>query len=371
MVPSDAGAHAVDLLHELVAIPSVTGAEAGMVDFFEERFRRRGWTVESIDVSPGRRDLFIHRGRPRVVLTTHVDTVPPYFEPRREGGTLFARGACDAKGCAAAMAIALEELLPDTEKASLLLLVGEERGSDGALAANRHAPEGVEYLVGGEPTGNRFVAGSKGCLRISMEARGRAGHSSTMKAEAEGDSAVPPLLDFLNAVRTIDFPEDPTFGATTMNIGVLEAGTAPNVIAERARAEVLLRTGVAVEQLLSRIQPLVKPPLTLQVPYRSDPIRFRVPKGWQGEIVSFACDLPLLPRWGEPILVGPGSILDAHTAEERVELSQIEEAVGLYQSLVRALLSEGEKHLETRPADPLAARPSDLSPFTSRSHPRA
>jgi len=340
-----------------------------MVDFFEERFRRRGWTVESIDVSPGRRNLFIRRGRPRVVLTTHVDTVPPYFEPRREGGTLFARGACDAKGCAAAMAIALEEPLSDTEEASLLLLVGEERGSDGALAANRHVPEGVEYLVGGEPTGNRFVAGSKGCLRISVEARGKAGHSSTMKAET--GSAVPPLLDFLNALRTLDFPEDPTFGATTMNIGVLEAGTAPNVIAERARAEVLFRTGVAVEQLLSRIQPLVKPPLTLQVPYRSDPIRFRVPKGWQGEIVSFACDLPLLPRWGEPILVGPGSILDAHTAEERVELSQIEEAVGLYQSLVRSLLSEGEKHLEMPPADSSAARPSDLSPFTSRSHPRA
>jgi len=318
-------------------------------------------------VSPGRRNLFIRRGRPGVVLTTHVDTVPPYFEPRREGGTLFARGACDAKGCAAAMAVALEELLSDTEEAAFLLLVGEERGSDGALAANRHAPGGVEYLVGGEPTENRFVAGSKGCLRISVETRGKAGHSSTADS---GSSAVPPLLDFLDAVRKLDFPEDPTFGQTTMNIGVLEAGTAPNVTAERARAEVLFRTGLPVEQLLSRIQPLVKPPVTLQVPYRSDPIRFRLPKGLQGDIVSFACDLPLLPRWGEPILVGPGSILDAHAANEKIDLSQIEEAVVLYEGLVRSLLSRGEGHLQAPLADPAVAPSPDSSPFTSRSHPR-
>jgi acetylornithine deacetylase len=365
---SDAGALAVDLLYELVAIPSVTGSEGGVIDFFEERFRGRGWSVETIDVSPGRRNIFVRSGPPRVVLTTHVDTVPPYFEPRRKGAILFARGACDAKGSLSAMAVALERVLADTNEAALLLLVGEERGSDGALAANRHAPAGVEFLVGGEPTGNRFVAGSKGCLRISIEVRGRAGHSSNAES---GFSAVPPLLDFLDAVRRLDFPADPTFGQTTMNIGVLEGGTAPNVTAERARAEVLFRTGLPVEQLLSRVQPLVKPPVTLQVPYRSDPIRFRVPKGWQGEIVSFACDLPLLPRWGQPILIGPGSILDAHAAEEKVDLSQIEEAVVLYEELVRSLLSQGGGHLAEASADSSVAPSPDSSPFTSRSHPRA
>jgi acetylornithine deacetylase len=365
---SDAGALAVDLLHELVAIPSVTGAEAGVIDFFEERFRGRGWPVETIEVSPGRRNVFLRRGPPRVVLTTHVDTVPPYFEPRRRGALLFARGACDAKGSLSAMVVALERVLADTNDAALLLLVGEERGSDGALAANRHAPAGVEFLVGGEPTENRFVAGSKGCLRISIEVRGRAGHSSSAES---GSSAVPPLLDFPDAVRRLDFPEDPTFGQTTMNVGVLEAGTAPNVTAERARAEVLFRTGVPVEQLLSRIQPLAKPPVTLQVPYRSDPIRFRLPKGLQGEIVSFACDLPLLPAWGQPILVGPGSISEAHSADEKVDLSQIEEAVALYEGLVRSLLSQGEEHLEGPPADSSVAPSLDSSPFTSRSHPRA
>ena len=348
MASSGAGARAVDLLHEMVAIPSVTGSEAGILDFFEDRFRQRGWPVESIEVSPGRRDVFIRRGRPRVVLTTHVDTVPPYFEPRREGSFLFGRGACDAKGSLAAMAIALEDLLRDTNEAALLLLVGEERGSDGALAANQHAPAGAQFLVGGEPTDNRFISGSKGCLRISVEARGKAGHSSIARADS---SAVPPLLDFLEALRRLDLPEDPEFGATTMNIGVIEAGTAPNVVAERARAEILFRTGVPVEVLLSRIAALAADGVTVEVPYRSDPIRFRIPKGCRGEIVSFACDLPLLTRWGEPILVGPGSILDAHAAEEKVDLSQIEEAVSIYNGLARSLLSKGEAYLEARSVD--------------------
>ncbi|HEY6051259.1 MAG TPA: M20/M25/M40 family metallo-hydrolase, partial [Thermoanaerobaculia bacterium] len=146
-----------ELLESLAAIPSVTGDEAAVVDFVEERLRTRGWTCDSIPVSPGRRDLFAHRGNPAVVLTTHADTVPPFLPPRREGGTLFARGACDAKGSLAAMIHALETLgEASSAAAGLLLVVGEERGSDGALAANRHPRRG-RYMIGGEPTGNRFV----------------------------------------------------------------------------------------------------------------------------------------------------------------------------------------------------------------------
>jgi len=222
--------------------------------------------------------------------------------------------------------------------------------------------------VGGEPTENCFVAGSKGCLRISVEARGKAGHSSIGQAES---SAVPSLLDFLEALRQLEFPEDPVFGTTTLNIGVLEAGTAPNVTAERARAEILFRTGLPVEHLLTRIRPLAAPPLVLEVPYRSDPIRFRIPRGEKGEIVSFACDLPLLPSWGEPILVVPGSIADAHAAKEKVDLSQIEEAVSIYEGLIRKLLSEGDSGLSPKSADHTNARSPDSPSFTSRSFPRA
>jgi acetylornithine deacetylase len=285
------------------------------------------------------------------VLTTHADTVPPHFEPRRHGAVLFARGACDAKGSLAAMAVALEEVSSGSDGAGLLVLVGEERGSDGALAANSRPARDVQFLVGGEPTENRFAAASKGCLRIAVETRGRAGHSSMPES---GASAVPPLLDFLEALRKTDFPHHPIFGPTTMNIGVLQAGIAPNVLADRARAEILLRTGLPVEKLLERIRALAGPEIDLQVHYRSDPIRFRVPRGAGGDVVSFACDLPLLTAWGEPLLVGPGSILDAHAVDEKVSLEEIEKAVPLYADLVRGLLTKGEAYLEPSEEGPVS-----------------
>ncbi len=348
VIRSDAGGRAVDLLHELVAIPSVTGEEGPVIAFLEERFRSAGWSTESTEVSPGRRNLLVRRGRPRVVLTTHADTVPPYFDPRREGDTLFARGACDAKAGLAAMTVALEDLAPDSEEAGLLVLVGEERGSDGALAANRRPPDGVEFLVGAEPTDNRFVAGSKGCLRVSVETRGKAGHSSRSDA---GASAVPPLLDVLGALRALDVPGDSVFGETSMNIGVLEAGVAPNVLAEQARAEIVFRTGQPVADLLARIGAAAGGAATVQAAYRSDPIRFRLPRGVPGEIVSFACDLPLLKAWGEPLLIGPGSIRDAHASDERVSLPEVERAVALYADLVAGLLTQGEAYLEPKSVD--------------------
>jgi acetylornithine deacetylase len=344
---TDAGARAVALLEELVAIPSVTGDEARVMDFLASRLRQGGLSVETPEVSPGRHNLFAHSGGPAdVVFTTHADTVPLFFPPRREGGVLYARGACDAKGSLAAQAVAVEELAREGAAVALLVLIGEERGSDGALAANR-APRGGRYLVGGEPTENRFVAGSKGCLRIRAEARGTSGHSS---APGSGRSAVLPLLDFLAELRAAAFPADPVFGETTLNIGVLEAGTAPNVIADRARAEVLFRTGDSIEGLLSRIDSAARGRVSLEIPYRSDRILFRVPRGLPdtGQVVSFACDLPLLAGWGEPILVGPGSILDAHAAEEKVDLAEIEKAVGLYARLARGLLEDGEKYLEPK-----------------------
>ncbi|MDQ6891623.1 MAG: M20/M25/M40 family metallo-hydrolase [Acidobacteriota bacterium] len=332
------------LLESLVAIPSVTGDEEAVVNFVEGRLRSGGWTCESIPVSPGRRNLFAHRGDPAVVLSTHADTVPPFLTPRREGSTLFARGACDAKGSLAAMVHALETLTGSSSAAAgLLLVVGEERGSDGALAANRH-PRRARYLVGGEPTGNRFVSGSKGCLRVAVETRGVAAHSSLSGAPR---SAVDPLLDVLSSLRARTFAADPVFGDTTMNVGVLEAGTAPNVVAERGRAEVLFRTGVPVETVLTAVKDAAaRAGADVSVPYRSEPTAFRVPRGEPGEIVAFACDLPLLGGWGEPILVGPGSIEHAHAADERVELPEVEAAVRIYRELIEALVARGDDALE-------------------------
>ena len=339
--PASAGGRAVDLLETLVAIPSVTGQEGPLCDFLEARYRGEGFAVEPIAVSGSRRNLFVHRGPARVVLSAHADTVPPFFPLRRQGDVLFARGACDAKGSLAAQAVAFEDLAGGGAPVGLLVLVGEERGSDGALAANRE-PRGSRYIVCGEPTGNHFVAGCKGCLRVAASTKGFAGHSSIT---GSGRSAVLPLLDFLARLRAIQRPVDPVFGPTTMNIGVLEAGTAPNVIAETGRAEIVLRTGEPVEAVLDRIEDAAGRDVALTVPYRSDPIRFRVPRGASAAIVAFACDLPLLAAWGEPILVGPGSIEDAHAAEEKVALSEVEEAVSIYRDLVIGLLEQGDDFL--------------------------
>lgn len=347
---SDAGAagRAVDLLEKLVEIPSVTGSEGPLLHFLEDRFTGGDWIVEAMQVSPGRRNLWVHRGRPKVVFTTHADTVPPFFAARREGDWLRGRGACDAKSSLAAQAIAIDELAPETSEIGLLVLVGEERGSDGALAAARNPPASPpRYLIGGEPTGNEFVAGCKGCLRVAIETRGTAGHSSS----ETGASAVDPLLDILWEIRKMRVPDDPRFGTTTWNVGVLEAGTAPNVIADRARAEVLFRTGAPVGGVLSRVEAICAGRADLSIPYRSEPVSFRVPAGRSARVVSFACDLPLLSGWGQPILFGPGSIADAHTADEKVRLEEVERAVGVYVELARALLERGEETLSPLRSD--------------------
>ncbi|MCA1582167.1 MAG: M20/M25/M40 family metallo-hydrolase [Acidobacteria bacterium] len=347
---TDAARRARELLEALVAIPSVTGAEEAVVAFVERRLVVAGLSCESIAVSPGRRNLLASfpGSPPRVVLSTHADTVPPFFAPRREAETLFARGACDAKGSLAAMVVALEDSA--TREAGLLLLVGEERGSDGARAANASAGAGrSEFIVGGEPTGNRFVAGSKGCVRITIETRGVAAHSSISNA-AGARSAVDPLLDFLVEIRALRIPPDPVFGETTFNIGVLQGGTAPNVVAESARAEVLVRTGAPTAAVLAGMEEAARGRGEISVPYRSEKIAFRRPRGAApADVVSFACDLPLLDRWGIPLLVGPGDIAHAHAADERVEIEAVERAVGLYRDLISGLTREGREFLEPPP----------------------
>ena len=339
-------ARSVDLLEKLVAIPSITGEEAALTEFVAQRCLPRGWTAEWTEVTPGRRNLFLHGGPASVVFMTHADTVPPFVPPRRERGLLYGRGACDAKASLAAMAVAAGELAAERAAVGLLLLVGEERGSDGALAANRRA-HGARFIVGGEPTGNRYVASGKGALRIEASTQGVAGHSSQPES---GRSAVLPLLDFLADLRRLSWPPHPVFGETTANIGVLCAGTAPNVIAENARAEILFRTGVPVDEVLATLAPISEGRVRLEVSYRSEPVHFRLPLGQAGQVVAFACDLPLLPSWGEPILVGPGSIGDAHGALEKVALDEVEAAVPLYLDLARGLLTQAEEYLEPRPA---------------------
>jgi acetylornithine deacetylase len=261
--------------------------------------------------------------------------VPPFFASRVADGILHGRGACDAKGALAAQVIAAERLREaGEEKLGLLFVVGEERGSDGALAANELAP-GARFLVNGEPTGSRLGLATRGVLRVKLLATGRAAHSSQPE---RGVSAIDRLLDALVELRTIALPEDAALGRTFYSIGLVSGGIAPNVISPSAEAELLFRTvgpGKDVLALLVPLETSVAVEFVLEVP----PVRLRTLPGFDVESFAFTTDIPLLARWGEPLLFGPGSILDAHTDDDQVRITELTAAADSYAAIAKALLA--------------------------------
>jgi acetylornithine deacetylase len=284
----------------------------------------------------GRFNLFAAWGEPVVVLSTHMDTVPPFFPSSEDAEHIHGRGACDAKGAIAAMLAAAARLLDDGVRGfGVLLVVGEETDSDGAEAANR-APRGARFLGDGEPTENRLALGTKGALYLAVEAGGRAAHSAYPEL---GDSAVDRLLAALARLRAVPLPAAPVLGETTLNIGTLAGGRAANVVADRARAEVMVRTVGDTARLRADLAAALAPARVTEV--RETPaMRLRTLPGFATTVVKYTTDIPRLGAWGEPLLLGPGSIHVAHTAEERVPKSQLVEAAGLYAELVRRLLRE-------------------------------
>lgn len=330
------------LTRALVDVDSTTGREpaamALLADYLEPLARRDG-TLERWPVAGERFNLFAAWGEPVVVLSTHLDTVPPFFPSSEDGERLHGRGACDAKGIAAAMVKAVEGLLGAGERGfGLLFVVGEETDSVGAVAANR-TPRGSRYLIDGEPTGNRQVVAHRGALHLVLEAEGRAAHSSMPEL---GDSAIERLLDGLAALRALPLPEDPRLGRTLLNIGTIAGGRAPNVIADQARAEVMARTvsdtaawrrAIAAALALSGVRIAEE----REVP----PVFMRALPGFTTDVVRFTTDVPRLAAWGEPFLLGPGSVDLAHTAQESVGKCELTEAVHLYSRMVRLLLTEG------------------------------
>jgi acetylornithine deacetylase len=327
----------VDLARALVDVDSTTGREAEACRWLASDLRRRGFTVREQPVSDGRRNVLAFLDpRPRVVLSTHIDCVPPFFPSRVEGGRLYGRGACDAKGAIAAQVSAVESLRERGEKrVGLLFVVGEERGSDGAAAADALSP-GSAFLVNGEPTGSRLGLATRGVLRVKLRASGRAAHSSQPQ---RGVSAIDLLIDALVDLRGIDLPEEAQLGRTFYVTGLISGGIAPNVVSPSAEAELNFRTVGPGSEVLERLASLgsrvtVEP--VLEVP----PVRLRTVPGFESAVFAFTTDIPLLPRWGEPLLFGPGSILDAHTAEEHVEIAELEAAVDAYARIAEGLLAE-------------------------------
>jgi len=327
-----------ELTLALVDIESITGNEKAVGEFIADYLRpladRYDGQLERMEVARERFNVFVRWGEPDIVLSTHIDTVPPFLPSREDDEFIWGRGSCDAKGIAAAMIQALVGLLEEGRRGlGLLLVVGEERNSAGARCANAQ-PRGARYLINGEPTENKLALGSKGALRLEIEAHGRMAHSAYPEL---GDSAITKLLDALAGLGQIRWPTDPLLGESTCNIGTISGGRAPNVVADFARAEVMIRlvnnSGELRQQVLAALGPQVTAREVIEVP----PVRLGSIPGLATTVVKFTTDIPVLSRWGEPFLLGPGSIQVAHTAEERVGKRDLQEAVGFYQQMVKEL----------------------------------
>jgi acetylornithine deacetylase len=332
----------IALTRQLVDIESVTYNEGAVGEYLDSFLRERGFDVERTAVSqpPNSRytgprfNLYAGNGeRPDVVLSTHMDTVPPFYPSSEDDLYLYGRGACDAKGIIAAQLAAAERLREAGVKAGLLFVVGEERDSAGAKTANLH-PKGSRFLINGEPTDNRLALASKGVLRVEVKAKGVMAHSAYPEL---GDSAVHKLVQVLDRLRTLSLPSVEGVGPSTLNIGVIEGGRAPNVIADAASAQVLIRlvgpsdeTRKALEEAAAG---LAEMEYVLEIPF----VRMRKIEGLDTMIAAFTTDIPALDQWGEPLLLGPGSIHVAHTPFEKIAKRELLEAVDLYFEVAQRL----------------------------------
>jgi acetylornithine deacetylase len=331
----------IELTGELINIPSVTGGEAEVGRFLHSYLKSLNYAVEMQEVAGGCANVIATtKELPRVIFSTHMDTVPPHMAARVDEEFIYGRGACDAKGIMAAQIVAAEKLrAAGVESIGLLFLVDEETGSQGARAANAHplAPS-CRYLINGEPTDNKLAAASKGSLRLSLETAGRAAHSAYPE---HGDSAIERLLDVLADIRLAAWPTAELFGETTCNIGTIQGGTRTNVIPAEARADLHFRLVTPSALVKEQLESLVRGRARIEYLSLTEPVRMMEVEGFDSCVVRFTTDIPHLSNWGAPLLLGPGSILDAHTTHERVGKRELEESVDLYVRLARTLLARG------------------------------
>uniref|UniRef100_E6PZJ8 Peptidase dimerisation n=1 Tax=mine drainage metagenome TaxID=410659 RepID=E6PZJ8_9ZZZZ len=334
----------IDLTRKLVAIESTTYREGAVGDFVAEFLATRGWSVGKTavpqpaesGVDGARWNVYAGPGEgpPELVFSTHLDTVPPYVALGEDEDFLYGRGVCDAKGIAAAQVAAAERLRVEGYAVGLLFVSGEERDSAGAKVANE-TPKGSRFLINGEPTDNRLALASKGALRAVLRAEGRMAHSAYPEL---GESAVHKLVEALGRLLEIPLPTTEGIGESTLNIGQIEGGRAPNVIADRAAAQILIRlVGDSAEtraQVILAAAGLAEVEFPLEIPF----VRLRTVEGFPTMVAKFTTDIPQLTNWGEPLLLGPGSIHVAHTPAEKIAKKELLEAVDLYVSLAKHLL---------------------------------
>lgn len=331
------------LTRKLVDMESVTGDEARVgtcvLRLLQALTSQYGGLAEPMEVASERFNVLARFGEPAVTLSTHLDTVPPFIVSREDETHIWGRGACDAKGIAAAMICAAQSLLAEgARNFALLFVVGEEKDSAGAYHARRHGI-GSRFLINGEPTGNKMALGSKGALRYELAASGRMAHSAYPEL---GESAIEKLLDALARVRRIDLPSDETLGACTLNIGLISGGRAPNVIPDGAMAALMFRLVGDPAPIRAAVQQAAGSDAAANEVLCIPALRLGALPGFETTVVSYTTDIPAFGgQWGEPFLIGPGSIHVAHTNDERVPKAELLEAVQVYARLVRQLLVGG------------------------------
>jgi acetylornithine deacetylase len=330
------------LTRALVDIESTTPSEGRVSEFLYQHLaplaNRFAGKLERMPVESGRENIFVSFGAPHVVLSTHMDTVPPFFASSEDETQIYGRGSCDAKGIIAAMIEAARLLLEaGTTNIGLLFVVGEERNSAGALAAAKTS-RGTKFIINGEPTENRLALGSKGSLRYQITARGRMAHSAYPEL---GESAIEKLLDVLGDLRRMRMPSDPLLGASTTNIGTIEGGRAPNVIPDYARAELLIRLVADPAPLQQAVTKSCMGRVEAEEVLCIPAVRLGALDGYETTVAAFTTDIPAFAgAWGTPFLIGPGTIHVAHTSEERVAKEDLREAVEIYMRMVKQLQSK-------------------------------
>lgn len=329
-----------ELTKDLVAIDSITGREKSVGLFLSDTLKQLKFEVELQEVEPERFNVLAFSGTPQFVFATHMDTVPPLLPVREDEERIYGRGSCDAKGIMAAQINAAERLLAEGfSDFGMLYLVGEEVSSDGARRANER-PRGTQFVVMGEPTGNRLALGTKGALRVDITARGKMAHSAYPRL---GDSAIEKLLDILTDLRKMPLPQHPVLGPTTYNIGLISGGRAPNVIPDLAEAQVLFRVVDDGAPLRRDIERILKGRCEFNYGVNNPALLMDKLDGFETDVMAFTTDLPSLKRWGQPLLLGPGSVEVAHTENEHVHKQDLVRAVDLYFEIAKRLRAKSHE----------------------------
>jgi acetylornithine deacetylase len=332
----------IQLTAHLMSIDSTSGQEGAVIDWLDTYLSDRGWRTQRIPVSPGRDDLFAtaHEA-PVVTLSTHLDTVPPFIPPTINGSRIHGRGACDAKGIAAAMICAAERLRASALPVAMLFVVGEEVTHDGAHAANNAFAAGIvpmtnRVLINGEPTESTLAVGTKGAIRVVVRTTGQAAHSAYPHL---GRSATRALVHLLADLDTLSLPTDEVLGETTVNVGSLSGGVADNVVAPWAEARLMIRLVTQPQEVVDIVERWAAGRATLEWGPVVPPVRLGIVDGFATSVAAYATDIPALTNWGRPFLFGPGSIHVAHRGDEYVDVSELQAAVDAYERIVRTVIA--------------------------------